>query len=259
MTLEVEDGLRQRRPPRRTSGQLFLPGLLFMSLLFAAQGMSVDIWIEKTRGTLRRTLSHAAARRVVSRRQAARRRRRSWPVAVLVALAAGRRRCSTCRSRGCRWRSSGPSSPAARCSATSCCFRSLATSMRGGAAALDDDRLPADDDRRIVLSVRGRCRPGWRASAAGRRTAWRVAQLKQILFGRRSISRALAVAARRRSACRRRRSRSVVVPLRRRRAARFRRTELPIRTLSFSLRLVHRPQGRRATCCGSARRSSGSS
>jgi ABC-type multidrug transport system permease subunit len=36
---------------------LFLPGLLFMSLLFTAQGMSLDIWIEKTGGTLRRTLS----------------------------------------------------------------------------------------------------------------------------------------------------------------------------------------------------------
>lgn len=36
---------------------LFLPGLLFMSLLFTAQGMSLDVWIEKTAGTLRRTLS----------------------------------------------------------------------------------------------------------------------------------------------------------------------------------------------------------
>jgi ABC-type multidrug transport system permease subunit len=36
---------------------LFLPGLLFMSLLFTAQGMSLDIWTEKMSGTLRRTLS----------------------------------------------------------------------------------------------------------------------------------------------------------------------------------------------------------
>ena len=36
---------------------LFLPGLLFMSLMFTAQGMSIDIWIEKTGGTLRRLLS----------------------------------------------------------------------------------------------------------------------------------------------------------------------------------------------------------
>ena len=36
---------------------LFLPGLLFMALMFAAQGMSLDLWMEKTSGTLRRTLS----------------------------------------------------------------------------------------------------------------------------------------------------------------------------------------------------------
>lgn len=38
-------------------GALFLPGLLFMALLFTAQGMSNDIWTEKQQGTLRRTLS----------------------------------------------------------------------------------------------------------------------------------------------------------------------------------------------------------
>jgi len=36
---------------------LFLPGLLFMAVMFSAQGMSIDIWTEKTRGTLRRTLT----------------------------------------------------------------------------------------------------------------------------------------------------------------------------------------------------------
>lgn len=38
-------------------GQLFLPGLLFMSFLFIAGGMSSDVWEEKTAGTLRRTLA----------------------------------------------------------------------------------------------------------------------------------------------------------------------------------------------------------
>jgi ABC-type multidrug transport system permease subunit len=38
-------------------GTLFLPGLLFMSVLFMANGMSLDIWIEKERGTLRRAIS----------------------------------------------------------------------------------------------------------------------------------------------------------------------------------------------------------
>jgi ABC-type multidrug transport system permease subunit len=38
-------------------GALFMPGLLFMAVMFTAQGISHDIWIEKTNGTLRRTLS----------------------------------------------------------------------------------------------------------------------------------------------------------------------------------------------------------
>jgi ABC-type multidrug transport system permease subunit len=38
-------------------GQLFLPGLLFMSFLFIAGGMSGDVWEERTAGTLRRALS----------------------------------------------------------------------------------------------------------------------------------------------------------------------------------------------------------
>jgi len=35
---------------------LFLPGLVFMSIMFAAQGMSIDIWTEKHAGTIRRAL-----------------------------------------------------------------------------------------------------------------------------------------------------------------------------------------------------------
>jgi ABC-type multidrug transport system permease subunit len=38
-------------------GQIFLPGMLFMSFLFIAQGMSFDVWEEKREGTLRRLLS----------------------------------------------------------------------------------------------------------------------------------------------------------------------------------------------------------
>jgi ABC-type multidrug transport system permease subunit len=37
-------------------GLLFLPGILFMALLFVAQGMSDDVWEEKMNGTLRRAL-----------------------------------------------------------------------------------------------------------------------------------------------------------------------------------------------------------
>lgn len=39
------------------AGSLFLPGLLLMSLLFMANGMSFDIWLERDRGTLGRAVS----------------------------------------------------------------------------------------------------------------------------------------------------------------------------------------------------------
>ncbi|HVL69580.1 MAG TPA: ABC transporter permease [Vicinamibacterales bacterium] len=56
ITLEVLE--EQRRPGVRPNfGQLFFPGILLMSMLFIAQGMSLDIWQEKTRGTLRRVLT----------------------------------------------------------------------------------------------------------------------------------------------------------------------------------------------------------
>ena len=42
---------------RLNFGQLFLPGMLFMSFLFIAQGMGADIWEEKREGTLRRLLA----------------------------------------------------------------------------------------------------------------------------------------------------------------------------------------------------------
>ena len=35
---------------------MFLPGLLFMSLLFVAQGIAEDLWVEHDSGTLRRVL-----------------------------------------------------------------------------------------------------------------------------------------------------------------------------------------------------------
>ena len=43
--------------PRLNFGQLFLPGMLMMSFLFIAQGISGDVWEEKMRGTLRRALT----------------------------------------------------------------------------------------------------------------------------------------------------------------------------------------------------------
>jgi ABC-type multidrug transport system permease subunit len=42
--------------PMEAFGRLFVPGLIFMSLLFIAQGMSGDLWEEHRQGTLRRVL-----------------------------------------------------------------------------------------------------------------------------------------------------------------------------------------------------------
>lgn len=52
-TIEKEDS----QGPDVSVGLLFLPGILILSLLFVAQGMSEDIWKEKEQGTLRRVLS----------------------------------------------------------------------------------------------------------------------------------------------------------------------------------------------------------
>ena len=46
-----------RAEPSLTLGQLFLPGMLFMSFLFVASGMSGDVWEEQRMGTLRRALT----------------------------------------------------------------------------------------------------------------------------------------------------------------------------------------------------------
>jgi ABC-type multidrug transport system permease subunit len=43
--------------PRLNFGQVFLPGMLFMSFLFIAQGMGFDVWEEKRTGALRRLLT----------------------------------------------------------------------------------------------------------------------------------------------------------------------------------------------------------
>ena len=52
-TIEKEDSAG----PDINFGVLFLPGIIILSLLFVAQGMSEDIWKEKELGTLRRVVS----------------------------------------------------------------------------------------------------------------------------------------------------------------------------------------------------------
>jgi ABC-type multidrug transport system permease subunit len=55
--LTLDAGTRAAAAESFDVGAMFLPGLLFMAVMFTAQGMSYDIWVEKTGGTLRRTLS----------------------------------------------------------------------------------------------------------------------------------------------------------------------------------------------------------
>jgi ABC-type Na+ efflux pump permease subunit len=46
---------KEEAPPQ-SFALLFLPGLVFMALLFIAQGMAEDLWVERESGTLRRVL-----------------------------------------------------------------------------------------------------------------------------------------------------------------------------------------------------------
>jgi ABC-type multidrug transport system permease subunit len=56
IALEMKSDAPQAAPSLNFA-QLFLPGVLFMSFLFIAQGMSGDVWAEKRQGTLRRALT----------------------------------------------------------------------------------------------------------------------------------------------------------------------------------------------------------
>ena len=53
VTLEV---VESESGPPPDFGFLFLPGIIFMALMFTAQGMSDDVWQEKAQGTLRRAV-----------------------------------------------------------------------------------------------------------------------------------------------------------------------------------------------------------
>jgi len=53
--IEVEDVAERPSKPARSFASIFLPSMLFMSLLFLASGSAADIWKERTQGTLRRT------------------------------------------------------------------------------------------------------------------------------------------------------------------------------------------------------------
>ena len=90
--------------PSLSFGQLFLPGMLFMSFLFIASGMGGDIWEEQRMGTLRRALTTPqSAHRLLAGKLVA-------GVVMMAAIGAHRTRgaaprCSTSRGRACPARS----------------------------------------------------------------------------------------------------------------------------------------------------------
>jgi ABC-type multidrug transport system permease subunit len=54
--IQVETSVDQApSPAQRNVAQLFLPGVIFMALVFMAQGLSDDVWRERAQGTLRRS------------------------------------------------------------------------------------------------------------------------------------------------------------------------------------------------------------
>jgi ABC-type multidrug transport system permease subunit len=57
ISLTVKREPEERTGPSLSLGQLFLPGMLFMSILFIASAMSGDVWEEQRMGTLRRALT----------------------------------------------------------------------------------------------------------------------------------------------------------------------------------------------------------
>jgi ABC-type Na+ efflux pump permease subunit len=57
ITLETATDGPQPAAPQPNLGMLFVPGMLLMSIVFIAQGMSGDLWQEKRAGTLQRTLA----------------------------------------------------------------------------------------------------------------------------------------------------------------------------------------------------------
>jgi ABC-type multidrug transport system permease subunit len=53
-TVNLEE---RKEGPERTFGDIFFPSMFFMAVVFVAQSLSDDVWKEKARGTLRRTLT----------------------------------------------------------------------------------------------------------------------------------------------------------------------------------------------------------
>jgi ABC-2 type transport system permease protein len=57
--------LAEETGPKVSAAELFLPGILFMALVFMAEGLSADLWRERDQGTLRRAISAPCSLRSV--------------------------------------------------------------------------------------------------------------------------------------------------------------------------------------------------
>ena len=55
--LDTVNLVEPKKGPDRSFGDIFFPSMFFMAVVFVAQSLSDDIWKEKVRGTLRRTLT----------------------------------------------------------------------------------------------------------------------------------------------------------------------------------------------------------
>ncbi len=52
--------VKEDEQPRKSFGAIFFPSMLFLSLLFIAQGVAMDMWKERTQGAIRRFVSTAS-------------------------------------------------------------------------------------------------------------------------------------------------------------------------------------------------------
>jgi ABC-type multidrug transport system permease subunit len=57
LRVDVVQAPEEKKGPSQSFGTLFFPSMIFMSLVFMAQGFSEDVWREKNDGTLRRAVA----------------------------------------------------------------------------------------------------------------------------------------------------------------------------------------------------------
>ncbi len=69
--LEIQAGADEKTSAQMNLGALFVPGVRFLSLLFVGQGLSMDLWRERQRGTVARRLTSPRAASLLAGKLAA--------------------------------------------------------------------------------------------------------------------------------------------------------------------------------------------